>query len=942
MQHHLSIPGILSTLVSYAGGVAAAVLVWTALLLPVAGAAAEGAEMFTLVRDGAAVAEIVAPPDALADIPPWLSGAELAIGENQLGPATVHPWTRAGVEAAVEDFNAALEKCLGVALPVFERRTPGSRAIVFEVEPAKLMKDDTFSIEFPDKDTLLVRGSGRSVRWALNHILREHAGVRWLFLDHTHYPRSESLAVPRRDIQDAPSYCFRRKPPYYRQRMLDYHMGMNAKHEPLPRQEGLHAMIDLPFPLEKYAPDQSWPVEIMPVRDGEKLVMPPPRDNQPLRRQSVYTHGWHPCFSNPRTAEIAVENILETMAADPHRQLVGLGVMDLRGHCECDDCLAAVAGRRHQRGLPDYSDLYYAWANKVAEGVTEQYPHVIFETIPYREVWNPPSFDLHPSIVPFICIDIHQMMDPEYGAIQWELVRTWGERARHLAVYDYAWGMNGYALPRVYYSLHAEFYKEFHRLGGVGLDYSGYNREGAEGEGPKLHLLMRLAWDIDLNPEAIIDEWIVAAVGERAAPYLRAYFRFWEDYATGDRIRRTEWFQSSLRGGYFRVWDWASNRTQSYTFALAEGDMARMRDLMERVVANTDTPGQAERAERLMLAFEYYECNAYALFSEIIPPEGVLPGPEAALAMVEAAPEAYAFAAKQQSVLEAISAGQPASADRITRMGDRSFDIHQTMTDIFARVGKHMDDPGVKAAMDALAQDDRIPPAPRNRLLAGAARAHLRTAGREDTPRARADTRSPGDIVLDGDLGDPFWQGLPAYRLQDAKDGGRPSVDTDFRVAWTDDAIYFGVRCKEPDIENLRIGATEDGDRGIFDGDTLEFLIETPYHSYYQIVVNPAGAVVDLDRSAGINYDWSSGARAAAHIGDGYWSVEIRIPLARAEDVDVTADWGVAGSRPTPRAPWFFNVCRQRRRGDERENSTFSPTGGGFHEPSRFGRLVAR
>jgi hypothetical protein len=40
--------------------------------------------------------------------------------------------------------------------------------------------------------------------------------------------------------------------------------------------------------------------------------------------------------------------------------------------------------------------------------------------------------------------------------------------------------------------------------------------------------------------------------------------------------------------------------------------------------------------------------------------------------------------------------------------------------------------------------------------------------------------------------------------------------------------------------------------------------------------------------------------------------------------------------------PWYFNICRQRRRGDDRELSAFSPTEqaeGGFHRPEKFARL---
>ena len=141
-------------------------------------------------------------------------------------------------------------------------------------------------------------------------------------------------------------------------------------------------------------------------------------------------------------------------------------------------------------------------------------------------------------------------------------------------------------------------------------------------------------------------------------------------------------------------------------------------------------------------------------------------------------------------------------------------------------------------------------------------------------------------------------------------------------------------------MDGLTIGATEDGDMRLFSGDSIEVLIETPVHSYYQLAVSPVGALVDLDRSEGIDPAWSSGAVVETHAGDDYWSVEMRIPIARPEDVDVD-DRGVEGAKPTQDAPWHFNVCRLRVREDEKSTSAFSATGGGFHVVSRFAKLVA-
>ena len=120
------------------------------------------AQSFSLVEDGKPRAEIVVSSGGIDTISPWLAGAELRL-EKGKGKPTFYPWTRAGVRAAVADFNEALARCVGCKLPVVAERTAGSRAILFEVKPAGLVEDDGFSIDFPEVDTMLIKGSGRSV-----------------------------------------------------------------------------------------------------------------------------------------------------------------------------------------------------------------------------------------------------------------------------------------------------------------------------------------------------------------------------------------------------------------------------------------------------------------------------------------------------------------------------------------------------------------------------------------------------------------------------------------------------------------------------------------------------------------------------------------------------------------------------------------------------------
>jgi len=215
--------------------------------------------------------------------------------------------------------------------------------------------------------------------------------------------------------------------------------------------------------------------------------------------------------------------------------------------------------------------------------------------------------------------------------------------------------------------------------------------------------------------------------------------------------------------------------------------------------------------------------------------------------------------------------------------------------------------------------------------------------GRENVPKARALTRSGAEVKMDGKLDEEAWQGLPTYGLRELQTGRKPGSSTSFRGLWADASLYVGIRCEDMDTRNLNIGTTKNDDGNLWNGDCVEILLETQTHSYYQLAISPAGALVDLDRKDGINMLWSSGAEVASHVGDGYWSLEVRIPVAAENQEEIDPQNGVAGRRPSETYPWYFNVCRQRVRDNGTELSAFSPTGKEqFHDSMKFGKLYVR
>ena len=194
-------------------------------------------------------------------------------------------------------------------------------------------------------------------------------------------------------------------------------------------------------------------------------------------------------------------------------------------------------------------------------------------------------------------------------------------------------------------------------------------------------------------------------------------------------------------------------------------------------------------------------------------------------------------------------------------------------------------------------------------------------------------------ITIDGKLDEDPWEKCPVAstgRMLELQTGRLPIYNTLIKTLWRGNNLYVALRCEDQPSETLNIATKKNGDQAIWYGDAVEILLDTDSHSYYQIAVNPAGVLIDLDRGASRNnwFNWSSQAEVATRAGDGFWTVEIRIPITQDENDPLHQ---VIGRKPTQSLPWHINICRQRIREHGSEYSAFSPTGtAGFHKPMKF------
>lgn len=187
--------------------------------------------------------------------------------------------------------------------------------------------------------------------------------------------------------------------------------------------------------------------------------------------------------------------------------------------------------------------------------------------------------------------------------------------------------------------------------------------------------------------------------------------------------------------------------------------------------------------------------------------------------------------------------------------------------------------------------------------------------------------RIAGAITIDGKLDEAAWQGLPeATGFFILRTSSYPKArQTFFRMGWDDQAVYVGIKCQEPDTEKLLALPPEK--RGGWGGEIMEFFFMRELPDYRQFAVDVNGKVEfasSFIRTMTARKDLSrDGIQAAANIGAGCWTLEVRFPFSGFD------------KPPQTGALWRFNIDRESAMASRAGNpglTTWSYSETSFHD----------
>jgi hypothetical protein len=457
--------------------------------------------------------------------------------------------------------------------------------------------DDGFVIDTTDPANIIIAGpTSWGTEFGVYEFLERYLGVRWLlpgpYGEDVVHIQKLNIKKQERIIQN-PTFFSR----LYSGLKTD-EIKLWARRNRMHGHIDFHHNLDKLLAVSKYAKTNP---EFYPLIDGKRVIPLPDKYKQ---FGLEHPWDWNPCFSSQSSIDEAIKVICVYFKKHPNRKSYSLGMNDSKIQCHCADCLAADSNSTNFLGKKNLSDRFFTWANAVAEGVLKEHPDKYFGMLAYHQLIEPPvKTKIHDRIIPYFCYDRYRWVK-DSAARQNDIGVTaeWAKVAANVGWYDYFYG-SPYAAPRVHFHKMVESLR-FARDNNVTVLYGeAYPNFG---EGPKLYLALKMLWNVDADPDQLLNDWYVRCVGYKSATYLKQYFESWENiWAT--KIPNSPWWRDTQHYLQFNV--------PTYLGAITSQDIAKVDDLMQKTVAYAQTASQKKRAEALAKTFQYYKLTWY-LFHE--------------------------------------------------------------------------------------------------------------------------------------------------------------------------------------------------------------------------------------------------------------------------------------------------------------------------------------
>lgn len=235
------------------------------------------------------------------------------------------------------------------------------------------------------------------------------------------------------------------------------------------------------------------------------------------------------CMTEPNAVDIAAETIKNAFRDDPDMLTFGFAPPDGHPMCHCDDCQAYFPGFYGKGyGDPSLSEVWFQFANKVAEKVYDEFPDRWVLTNGYANRVRPPESvkPLSPNLgiqsAILSACTFHPIGDPRcwQRQVYKNVLDRWTERLDFVIIYDYDPGKVLDNLPfAVLHNLRTDI-PYFHNIGVWGFWTEGQNAWMVNHL--SYYVRAKLMWDVNADVKALVRDYCRTFYG-KAASHVEQY-----------------------------------------------------------------------------------------------------------------------------------------------------------------------------------------------------------------------------------------------------------------------------------------------------------------------------------------------------------------------------------------------------------------------------------
>ena len=421
---------------------------------------------------------------------------------------------------AAEELQGCFKTCTGVDLPIVQGAPaegvpmivlgcgPVAQGLGVDPKPEEL-GEQGYMMRTVSPHLVIAGTTAAGTMYGVFDFIEECLGVRWYAPGVTKTPQVNELPLPKVDKLVKPAFAWRhtsyawpgRDGPFLAHQRdnsggasADAPLGVQHSHD-----GRCHSYFRFVSPGEFWGTHPEYFSEIGGVR---RLA-----DTQV-------------CLTNPEVLEIVTERMLKRMADMPDCRQHNFSQQDYYNCCECAKCKAM----NEKYGTDGGTQFWFV--NQLAERTSKVYPDKLIGTLAYIYTEEPPKgMMMHPNVAVWLChmfpsCDSHPIATCPLNADYKRRAIAWSKICSHLYIWHYIVDFAHYYNPFPNFrAMNADikFYRD------IGVEGIYLQAMGSSGGGGEFSLLrpyygMKLLWNPDRDPDALIQDFLEGYYGAAHKP----------------------------------------------------------------------------------------------------------------------------------------------------------------------------------------------------------------------------------------------------------------------------------------------------------------------------------------------------------------------------------------------------------------------------------------